>query len=139
MSSFLLRLERQLKDSLKSTSNSSSSAGSFLIHPPAKREENDTVISGILKEGIRALAEKRTSRRTSLSFIPVKPSFAGLLKKTDFRSFLASQEIAELRKSIQYLSRSYEDLNLVISRRICAGTARKLTEKRDARTKSLFC
>ena len=139
MSSFLLRLERQLKDSLKSTSNSSSSAGSFLIHPPAKREENDIVISGILKEGIRALAEKRTSRRTSLSFIPVKPSFAGLLKKTDFGSFLASQEIAELRKSIQYLSRSYEDLNLVISRRICAGTARKLTEKRDARTKSLFC
>ena len=85
MSSFLLRLERQLKDSLKSTSNSSSSAGSFLIHPPAKREENDIVISGILKDGIRALSEKRTS----LSFIPVKPTFAGLLKKTDFRSFLA--------------------------------------------------
>ena len=52
---FYLELECQQKDSLKSTSNSYFSAGSFVIYPPAKREENDIVVSGILKERIRAL------------------------------------------------------------------------------------
>ena len=58
MSSFLLRLERQQKESLKFTSNSYFSAGSFLIQPPAKREENDIVISGILKERIKERYQK---------------------------------------------------------------------------------